>query len=220
MQIQLISKDNHELDAYVSSPKIKEKGSIIVIQEIFGITDHIKSVCKTFSSHGYKTIAPALYDRFEKNIILDYNQIEEGKSFKERLAINHAMNDINAAISFTDASTAIIGYCFGGMLAHIAASELKTMCAVSYYGGLIAEKYLDKSPQCPIIYHFGEQDFAIPMSNVELIKKHYPEAIVYSYKEAGHGFNCEMRNDYHEASANIAFDRTLNFLNKHMDNSD
>jgi len=71
MQIQLISKDNHELDAYVSSPKIREKGSIIVIQEIFGITSHIESVCQSFANEGYKTIAPALFDRFEKNIILN-----------------------------------------------------------------------------------------------------------------------------------------------------
>jgi len=218
--IKITSEDRHELDAFIASPTKNKKGNVVIIQEIFGITKHIENVCVQYAENGYTAIAPALYDRFEKDIILDYNQIEEGKSYKEQLSIKHAMNDINAAISFTDAPTAIIGYCFGGMLAHIAASELKTMCAVSYYGGFIAEKYLDKSPQCPIIYHFGEQDFAIPMSNVELIKKHYPEAIVYSYKEAGHGFNCEMRNDYHEASANIAFDRTLNFLNKHMDNSD
>jgi carboxymethylenebutenolidase len=212
MQIQLISKDNHELDAYVSSPKIKEKGSIIVIQEIFGITDHIKSVCKTFSSHGYKTIAPALYDRFEKNIILDYNQIEEGKSFKERLAINHAMNDINAAISICNGPVAIVGYCYGGMLSHVAASKLKLNCAVSYYGGLIAENHLDKSPNCPIMYHFGERDIAIPMESVDLIMNEYPNAIIHTYPEAGHGFNCEMRSDYDEPSAVIALKRTLNFL--------
>ena len=132
MQIQLVSKDNHELDAYVSSPQNEEKGSIIIIQEIFGITSHIESVCQSFANKGYKAIAPALFDRFEKNIVLDYSQIEEGKSFKERLDITHAMNDIDAAISICDNPVAIVGYCFGGMLTHIAASKLNVSCAVSY----------------------------------------------------------------------------------------
>ena len=215
MQIQLISKDNHELDAYVSSPKIREKGSIIVIQEIFGITSHIESVCQLFANEGYKTIAPALFDRFETNIILDYKQIKEGKAYKEQLDITDAMNDIDAAISICDGPVAIVGYCFGGMLAHIAASELKMNCAVSYYGGLIAENHLDKSPDCPVMYHFGEEDFAIPMEKVDLIKENYPEAIIHTYPNAGHGFNCEMRNDYHELSAETALDRTLTFIANH-----
>ena len=215
MQIQLISKDNHELDAYVSSPKNKEKDSIIVIQEIFGITSHIETVCQSFANEGYKTIAPALFDRFETNIILDYKQIEEGKAYKERLDITDAMNDIDAAISICDGPVAIVGYCFGGMLAHIAASELKMNCAVSYYGGLIAENHLDKSPDCPVMYHFGEEDFAIPMEKVDLIKENYPEAIIHTYPNAGHGFNCEMRNDYHELSAEPALDRTLTFIANH-----
>ena len=151
---------------------------------------------------------------FQRLVLLDHDH----KKFRSLLK---SWLDIGLGLPYVDNnySPAAIGYCFGGMLAHIAASELKTMCVVSYYGGLIAEKYLDKSPQCPIIYHFGEQDFAIPMSNVELIKKHYPEAIVHTYKEAGHGFNCEMRNDYHKLSANLAFKRTLTFLNKHMEDS-
>ena len=216
MKIQLVSKDNHELDAYVCSPQDQEKGSIIVIQEIFGITSHIESVCQSFSNKGYKAIAPALFDRFEKNIVLDYSQIEEGKSYKARLDITDAMNDIDAAISICDSPVAIVGYCFGGMLAHIAASELKMNCAVSYYGGLIAESHLDKSPNCTIMYHFGEQDMAISMESVAVIKEHYPEAIIHTYANAGHGFNCEMRNDFHQASAELAFERSINFIEKNI----
>ena len=216
MRIQLVSKDNHELDAYISSPQNEEKGSIIIIQEIFGITNHIEYVCQSFANEGYKAIAPALFDRFEKNIVLDYSQIEEGKSFKERLDITHAMNDIDAAISICDNPVAIVGYCFGGMLTHIAASKLNVSCAVSYYGGLIAENHLDQSPNCPIMYHFGEQDIAIPMENVDLIEEHYPEAIIHTYPDAGHGFNCEMRNDYHQPSAELAFERSINFLEENI----
>jgi len=107
---------------------------------------------------------------------------------------------------------AIVGYCYGGMLSHVAASKLKLNCAVSYYGGLIAENHLDKSPNCPIMYHFGERDIAIPMESVDLIMNEYPNAIIHTYPEAGHGFNCEMRSDYDEPSAVIALKRTLNFL--------
>jgi len=216
MQIELASKDKHELDAYVSPSQIEEKGTIIIVQEIFGITDHIKSVCQSFANKGYKAIAPALFDRFEKDIILDYNQIKEGKTYKERLDITHAMNDIDAAISIADGPVAIVGYCFGGMLTHIAASELNVSCAVSYYGALIAENHLDKSPDCPIMYHFGEQDIAIPMENVNLIKEHYPDATIHTYPDAGHGFNCEMRSDYHQPSAEVAFDRSINFLKENI----
>lgn len=216
MQIELVSIDKHKLDAYVSTPQIEEKGTIIIVQEIFGITHHIESVCQSFANKGYKAIAPALFDRFEKNIVLDYNQIEEGKSYKERLDISHAMNDIDAVISISDGPVAIVGYCFGGMLTHIAASELNVSCAVSYYGGLIAENHLDKSPDCPIMYHFGEQDIAIPMENVDLIKEHYPEATIHTYPNAGHGFNCDMRGDYHQPSAELAFDRSINFLEENI----
>ncbi|SVE11900.1 uncharacterized protein METZ01_LOCUS464754, partial [marine metagenome] len=195
---KLNSEDSHKLDAFIVHPIKNKKGNVVIIQEIFGLTKHIEDVCRQYANEGYSAIAPALYDRFEKNIILDYHQIEEGKSYKEQLTLDDAIKDINAAVLFNSGPTAIIGYCFGGMLSHIAASELESVCAVSYYGGFIAEKYLDKKPQCPIMYHFGEQDFAIPMTSVDLIRKHYPEAIIHTYKEAGHGFNCEMRNDYHK----------------------
>jgi len=216
---KLNSEDSHKLDAFIVHPIKNKKGNVVIIQEIFGLTKHIEDVCRQYANEGYSAIAPALYDRFEKNIILDYHQIEEGKSYKEQLTLDDAIKDINAAVLFNSGPTAIIGYCFGGMLSHIAASELESVCAVSYYGGFIAEKYLDKKPQCPIMYHFGEQDFAIPMTSVDLIRNHYPEAIIHSYKEAGHGFNCEMRNDYHKLSANLAFERTLSFLSNHMEES-
>ena len=105
--IELTSKDSHKLGAYVVHPEKNKKGNIVIIQEIFGITEHIEAVCRQYANQGYSVIAPALYDRFEKNIVLDYSQIEEGKSFKEKLEINDAMKDINAAILFNDGPTAI-----------------------------------------------------------------------------------------------------------------
>ena len=213
--IKLTAIDGHELDAY--SVKANDPiGNIVVIQEIFGITDHIQTVCQKFASSGYNVVAPAIYDRFEKNITLDYNQIEEGVGYKMKLEDDYAMSDINAAQIYLGSKTAVVGYCYGGMLTHIAASKLAFDCAVSYYGGMIADNYLDLKIQIPIMYHFGENDHAIPMTAVDSIKDTYKDALVHVYGDAGHGFNCEMRADYHEVSANLALERTLEFIGKNL----
>ena len=213
--IKLAANDGHELDAF--SVKANDPiGNIVVIQEIFGITDHIQSVCQQFASNGYNAVAPAIYDRFEKNITLDYSQIEEGVGYKMKLEDDYAMSDINAAQTYLGSKTAVVGYCYGGMLTHIAASKLAFDCAVSYYGGMIADNYLDLKIQIPIMYHFGENDHAIPMEAVDSIKDTYKDALVHIYGEAGHGFNCEMRADYHEDSAKLALERTLQFIGDNL----
>lgn len=213
--IRLTAKDGHELDAF--SVKADDPiGNIVVIQEIFGITDHIQAVCHKFASNGYDVIAPAIYDRFERNITLDYTQIEEGVGYKMKLSDDYAMSDIQAAQSYLGTKTAVVGYCYGGMLTHIAASKLNFDCAVSYYGGMIADNYIDLKIDIPIMYHFGENDHAIPMDAVDLIRNTYQDATVHVYENAGHGFNCDMRADYHESSANLALERTLEFIGKNL----
>ena len=213
--IRLRAKDGHELDAF--SVKADDPiGNIVVIQEIFGITDHIQAVCHKFASNGYDVIAPAIYDRFERNITLDYTQIEEGVGYKMKLSDDHAMSDIQAAQSYLGTKTAVVGYCYGGMLTHIAASKLNFDCAVSYYGGMIADNYIDLKIDIPIMYHFGENDHAIPMDAVDLIRNTYQDATVHVYENAGHGFNCDMRADYHESSANLALERTLQFIGENL----
>jgi len=213
--IKLGANDGHELDAF--SVKANDPiGNIVVIQEIFGITDHIQAVCQKFAINGYNVVAPAIYDRFEKNITLDYSQIKEGVGYKMKLEDDYAMSDINAAQNYLGSKTAVVGYCYGGMLTHIAASKLGFDCAVSYYGGMIADNYLNLKIQIPIMYHFGENDHAIPMKAVDSIKDAYKDALVHVYSNAGHGFNCEMRADYHEDSANLALERTLEFIGKNL----
>ena len=213
--IRLTAKDGHELDAF--SVKADDPiGNIVVIQEIFGITDHIQAVCHKFASNGYDVIAPAIYDRFERNITLDYTQIEEGVGYKMKLSDDHAMSDIQAAQSYLGTKTAVVGYCYGGMLTHIAASKLNFDCAVSYYGGMIADNYIDLKINIPIMYHFGENDHAIPIDAVNLIRNTYQDATVHVYSNAGHGFNCDMRADYHESSANLALERTLQFIGENL----
>jgi len=212
--IRLQARDGHELDAYLAEPKGKPRGGIVVVQEIFGVTDHIKRVADQYAAEGYRAIAPAMFDRIKRGITLPYTDIEQGRAYMQQLEWPNTLADVQAAVdAVRDAgAAAVVGYCWGGTVAHVAASELDLDAAISYYGGGVA-RMLDKTPQCPIVYHFGDQDHAIPMADVQKIMSAYPDADVYVYTGAGHGFNCEERSSYSAADARVAFDRSIEFLN-------
>jgi carboxymethylenebutenolidase len=213
--IRLKAKDGHELDAYLTEPKGKPKGGLVVVQEIFGVTNHIKRVADQFASRGYKAIAPAMFDRVERNVTLDYSEIEKGRGYMQRLQWPNTLADLEAAADEVRAgSAAVIGYCWGGTVAHVAASELDFDAAVSYYGGGVA-KILDKKPRCPIVYHFGDQDASIPLPDVEKIKQANPNSPLHIYPGAGHGFNCDERSSYSAKDAELAFERSIEFLHEH-----
>lgn len=213
-----LAKDGHIVDLYVAKPKSEAVATVIVLQEIFGITDHIKDVCKQYAAHGYLAIAPALFDRIKKNIVLDYSSIEEGRDYKMQLQDEQVLLDIaaSAATAENDLKVAVIGFCFGGALSYLASTRLNLDCAISYYGGGIAEKYINQKPLCPIMYHFGALDPIIPSTDVAAIQSNHPEGVFHIYDNAGHGFNCSDRRDYHSESAKIAFARSLEFLKMHI----
>ena len=213
-----LAKDGHIVDLYVAKPKSEAVATVIVLQEIFGITDHIKDVCKQYAAHGYLAIAPALFDRIKKNIVLDYSSIEEGRDYKMQLQDEQVLLDIAAAAATAenDLKVAVIGFCFGGALSYLASTRLNLNCAISYYGGGIAEKYINQNPLCPIMYHFGALDPIIPSTDVAAIQSNHPEGVFHIYDNAGHGFNCSDRRDYHSESAKIAFARSLEFLKMHV----
>jgi carboxymethylenebutenolidase len=125
--------------------------------------------------------------------------------------------DVQAAVNEARGAgnVAVVGYCWGGTVAHVAASELELDAAVSYYGGGVA-KMLDKKPRCPIMYHFGDRDASIPLADIEKIKKAAPESAVHVYAGAGHGFNCDERGSYSAKDAKVAFDRSIEFLNEQL----
>ena len=213
-----LAKDGHIVDLYVAKPKSEAVATVIVLQEIFGITDHIKDVCKQYAAHGYLAIAPALFDRIKKNIVLDYSSFAEGRDYKMQLQDEQVLLDIaaSAATAENDLKVAVIGFCFGGALAYLASTRLNLDCAISYYGGGIAEKYINQKPLCPIMYHFGALDPIIPSTDVAAIQSNHPEGVFHIYEDAGHGFNCSDRRDYHSESAKIAFARSLEFLKMHI----
>ena len=213
-----LAKDGHIVDLYVAKPKSQAVVTVIVLQEIFGITEHIQAICQQYATHGYLAIAPALFDRIKKNIVLDYSSIEEGRDYKMQLQDEQVLLDIAAAAATAenDLKVAVIGFCFGGALSYLASTRLNLDCVISYYGGGIAEKYINQNPLCPIMYHFGALDPIIPSTDVAAIQSNHPEGVFHIYDNAGHGFNCSDRKDYHEESAKIASTRSLDFLKLHL----
>ena len=213
-----LAKDGHIVDLYVAKPKSQAVATVIVLQEIFGITDHIQAICQQYATHGYLAVAPALFDRIQKNIVLDYSSIKEGRDYKMQLQDEQVLLDIaaSAATAENDLKVAVIGFCFGGALSYLASTRLNLDCAISYYGGGIAEKYINQKPLCPIMYHFGALDPIIPSTDVAAIQSNHPEGVFHIYEDAGHGFNCSDRRDYHSESAKIAFARSLEFLKMHI----
>jgi len=213
--ITLKAKDGHELDAYLAEPKGKPRGGIVVVQEIFGVNDHIKRVADQYAAEGYRAIAPAMFDRIKRGITLPYSDIQQGIAYMQQLKWPNTLADVEAAAdAVRDAGSAsIVGYCWGGTVAHVSASELDFDAAISYYGGGVA-KNLDKHPKSPIMYHIGDQDHSIPLPDIEKIKNAFPDATLHVYKGAQHGFNCDERASFSPADARVAFGRSIEFLHE------
>ena len=211
--IKLKARDGHELDAYLAEPKSKVRGGIVVVQEIFGVNAHIKRVADQYAAEGYRAIAPAMFDRIKRGITVPYSDIQQGIAYMQQLKWPDTLADVEAAAAVVhdSGSASIVGFCWGGTVAHVAASELDLDAAVSYYGGGVA-KNLDKHPQCPIMYHVGDQDHSIPSADVEKIRSAYPDAVVHVYKGAKHAFNNDDRESYSAADARVAFGRSIAFV--------
>lgn len=215
--IRLKASDGHELDAYSAAADGPSSGGIVVVQEIFGLTAHIGRVCDRFAEFGFDAIAPAMFDRVGRGIVFDYTDIENGRATMRKLEWPQIIRDVEAAAAATRSgmSVGVVGYCWGGTVVHVAASELPIAAGVSYYGAAIV-KHLDKKPQCPIMYHFGEQDRSIPAADIEAIRQAVPDGAFHVYPGAGHGFNCDDRDAFSAADAALAEERTLAFLREHV----
>jgi carboxymethylenebutenolidase len=219
--VSLVAADSFKLGAYHAEPSGPAKGGIVVIQEIFGVNNHIRAVCDRLAAQGYVAIAPALFDRQHPNFECGYSpdEIANARKFVANPDWGAMMHDTQAAINEAKkfGPAAITGFCMGGTIAFLAAAKLNGLsAAIGFYGGQIA-KNADEKPKVPTQLHFGETDASIPMSDVELIKqKRGGDCEIYVYPNAGHGFNCEERGSYNEAAAMLARDRARAFLAKHM----
>jgi len=216
--LNLTASDGHRLGAYRADPSAAPVGGIVVIQEIFGVNHHIRSVCDRFAAEGYAAVAPALFDRQVRDFQSGYSpeEIEKARKFVANPDWDAMLRDTAAAIAELKSAgpVSIIGFCMGGTVAFLAAARLDGLtAAVGYYGGRIVA-FADEKPRCPTQLHFGEQDQSIPLTDVETIKQKRPDCDIHVYKDAGHGFHCDERGSYHEPSSRVAWERTLAWLKR------
>ena len=218
--IQLRAADGQELGAYVAWPEGEPIAALVVVQEIYGVNAHIRRVTNGYAKDGFLAIAPALFDRIEPNVQLGYEGEDAAKarSFLPRLDTEKAVLDVEAAVQYAAKSTGkkvgVVGFCWGGTLAWLAAARLPVAVAVGYYGGQIA-RYVGEQPKVPVMLHFGTQDAHIPKADVDKVKAAHPEVEIYWYN-AGHGFNCDERASYSPEAAKTARERSVKFLKRRL----
>jgi carboxymethylenebutenolidase len=217
--IKLTASDGHKFDAYLAQPAGKPKAGLVVIQEIFGVNSHMKAVADGFAADGYLAICPALYDRHKPGVELGYDEddVTEGREIRAKVGNDDPLLDIAAAADAVRSAgkVGVVGYCWGGTLTWLSATKLDGFAAASsYYGGGIGG-LAELQPKCPVIFHFGEQDHAIPMDEVDKVRQNHPTLGVHVYP-AGHGFNCDARGSFEPKSAEIARERTMAFFGEHL----
>ena len=211
--LSLTAKDAHRLGAYRADPEAKARGGVVVVQEIFGVNHHIRSVCDRLAALGYAALAPALFDRFARDFESGYSpeEIAQARKFLANIDWAAFVRDVAAAVEALPQPVAILGFCMGGSVAYLAATQLDGLvAAVCFYGGQIA-KFADQKPRCATQMHFGEKDESIPMTDVAAIRAKRPDCEIHLYPGA-HGFHCDERGSFHAESAAIAWARTVRFL--------
>jgi carboxymethylenebutenolidase len=215
-KIQLTAADGHVLSGYVAEPAGKPRGGIVVVQEIFGVTRHIRDVAEQYAAAGYLAVAPALFDRVEREVDVPYSDVQKGFGYAKALNIDKVMLDIQAAADHVKSAgkVGVVGYCWGGQMAFLAAARVTIDAAVAYYGGGISQQ-LAHIPRVPVMFHFGEKDTHIPRSAVDQIRTAYPHGIYHLYP-AEHGFNCTDRASFDAQSAKLAFDRSVEFFRQNI----
>ena len=213
--VKIKASDGHEFEAYQATPNCPPRGGIVVIQEVFGVNDHICNIADRFSEVGYLAIAPALFDRFSPGFKTQYSpaDITQGRNLKDKANnnFNNVILDVDAArktIAQSVKRIGIVGFCWGGVVAWASACRLNFCAASSYYGGGLLN-FVDESPNCPVIFHFGDLDRSIPLDiDVVKIQETHPNCPVHIYA-ADHGFNCDMRSQYNSYAAHVSGMRTI-----------
>jgi carboxymethylenebutenolidase len=217
--IDLKAADGHAFKAYLAEPASQPRGAVVVVQEIFGVNSHIRSVADGYAADGYLVIAPAMFDRAQRGYESGYTQteIQAGIALMQKISWDAAIMDASAAVAAATRAgkVGMVGYCWGGAVTWLAAARLPGLAAaVPYYGGAIPSLSGER-PKCPTMLHFGETDTSIPLNQARAVAKSHPEVTTHFYA-AGHGFNCDQRASYNAAAAKLARERTVEFFRKHV----
>ena len=220
-KLTLTSEDGFKFSAYKAAPSGAARGALVVVQEIFGVNQHIRNVTDRYAAEGYVSIAPALFDRVEPGFETGYAQsdIEKGRAMRGKLGWDTMVMDLKAAVKEAAKSgqkVGVVGYCMGGSMAWLGATRVDGLsAAVGYYGGAVAE-FASERPKCPVLLHFGETDASIPKEHWDTIRAAHPNIPLHVYAGAGHGFSCDERGSFHEASHRQALQRTLDFFRQNL----
>lgn len=217
--ITLEAADGHRFAAWSATPVGAPRGGLVVVQEIFGVNEHMRRVADDYAADGYLAVAPALFDRLERGVELGYDDagIRRGRELKQAGGHDQPLLDLAAAVAYAAGAgkVGIVGYCWGGLLAWLAAAKVDGLAAaVPYYGGGIPD-HAALVPRCPVLAHFGARDAMIALTGVEALRHAHPEVDVQLY-DAGHGFNCDQRASFDDAAAALARERTLAFVRRHV----
>jgi len=224
--LKLKAPDGHELGAYIARPAEEPIGALVLVQEIYGINAHIRSVADRYARDGFVVVVPALFDRYERGVELAYQGEDANRAgeFWKKLNPETALLDIAAAYEVarsTGKGIGVLGFCFGGLMSWLTATRGETLkmqpsCCVGYYPGGIG-KYAKEEPSCPVLLHFGGADTHIGHNQIDAVRSAHPEVEIYVYDGAGHAFNRDADpKTYHLDSAKLARERTLKFLKTHV----
>ncbi|MCK9915669.1 dienelactone hydrolase family protein [Microbacteriaceae bacterium K1510] len=219
--IELTANDGHKFTAYRADPADTPKGAVVVLQEVFGVNDHIRKIADGFAAKGYVAIAPSLFDRVKTGVALGYDDDSraDGLRLTEELGTETPLADIQATVdAVKDAGkVAVVGYDWGAYLAYLSGNRVGGIaCTIGYYGGEIVNHYREKR-KVPTLLHFAEDDALIPFEQVVQFRASRPDVSSFTYPSTAHSFNCEESGTYNEDSAQKALERTLFWISQYVE---
>jgi carboxymethylenebutenolidase len=219
--VKLEAVDGHELSGYVARPEGEAIGALVVVQEIFGVNPSIRGVVDAYAKEGFLAIAPAIFDRYARDLELGYGPEDMKKAFGLYGQLNPETQllDVAAAFKYVEASgkgVGVLGFCYGGLLSWLSATrgenlKMQPACTVGYYAGGIG-KVAAEEPVCPVLLHFGAEDDHIGKDQIDAVRSAHAEVEIYLYEGVGHAFANPQRPSYVEAAAKVADARSLEFL--------
>jgi carboxymethylenebutenolidase len=210
IRIESAAPDRFIFDAWRTAAADARRGGLVVIQEIFGVTDHIRDLAAGFAAQGYETLCPSLFDRRAPGFVAGYDAegVARGRALSEATPWDEVAGDLKAAVASLAPPVFVVGYCWGGTAAWLAACRVPGVAAASAYYGRRIPELLDETPRCPIILHFGRLDPSIPPETVAAIGDARPDIPIHLY-DAGHGFASDRGVDYSPGAADLARLRTV-----------
>lgn len=213
----LPTDDGAKVGLYRVPPVGERRGGLVLLQEIFGLTEHIREACDGWAVEGFEVVAPALFDREVPGLQASYATEDVARCVqiaRDQHSFERTVADVQSSINLlrSKGPVFVLGYCYGGSAAWAAACRCEGVTAASSYYGSHVIRMVDETPQAPVMLHFGNQDASIPLNEVERIAKRHPYLPVHVYP-ARHGFNSDRREDFHADSAALAHNRSLSFFN-------